>query len=77
MKLILEFLNDSQDFALGFEAGKLYQQMRDKQTEISGTFNKANSEQLMLMARSLGYEVTEIVFLDERWVNLRLKLKCC
>jgi hypothetical protein len=75
IKLIVEFLDDSHSFALGFEAGKLYEQMRNEQTEINGAFNKANSGQLMLMARNLGYEVTEILSLDEIFVNLRFKFK--
>lgn len=59
-KLILEFLNDSNDFALGFECGRVYQDMKSQVIEIKGFYRFSNLEQLKLMAQKMGYSIQEI-----------------
>jgi len=73
LRLVVEFLNDSPDFAYGFEAGKVYQQMRDAIPVIEGTYHTQNLEQMMLMARKLGYSALHVSHLEGDWVQLRFQ----
>ena len=72
-RLILEFLNESPDFAYGFEAGKLYQQMKSGQRSIEGIYHRVNTDQICLMARTLGYSVTSLKLLDEHWISVIMR----
>lgn len=75
-RLIVEFLNQEPAFALGFEAGRVYAQMRAGADVIEGSYNAENDEQLLLMARKLGYEVdTEQE--AEGWVRIRFYKPWC
>jgi len=69
MRLITPFLSDSQEFAFGFEAGKLYQQMKTGEPLIEGTYHLNNQDQLFLTAGNLGYMVKNWQKLDEIWMR--------
>jgi hypothetical protein len=69
MKLITPFLSDSLDFALGFEAGKCYQQMQEGENPIEGMYHLANQDQLFLTAGNLGYTVREWQKRDDTWMH--------
>lgn len=72
-RLIVKFLNESPDFAFGFEAGKIYQQMRARQCSIEGVYHRVNADQICLMAKALGYSVTSLKLLDETWISVTMR----
>ena len=53
--LVLPFTSDDPVFTLGFEVGKLYSEMRSGERVIDGMYHTANDEQILLMAKRLGY----------------------
>ncbi|ACC81169.1 hypothetical protein A6769_38670 [Nostoc punctiforme NIES-2108] len=59
-KLVIEFINESKDFALGFESGKVYEQMKNQIPEIEGVFGSENFEQFKLMSQAMNYSITQI-----------------
>lgn len=72
-RLIVKFLNESPDFAFGFEAGKIYQQMRARQRSIEDIYNRVNADQICLMAKALGYSITSLKLLDENWISATMR----
>lgn len=73
-EMVMPFLSDDPQFALGWEAALVYAQMRDRDRAIWGTYHAANDEMLLLMARRHGYEV---VYRDMvgTWVEMAFRLK--
>jgi hypothetical protein len=66
--LICPFLNQSSDFALGVEFGRLYARMRiGEDAEISDYFCIENQDQILLVASRLGWEVVEMSSWDADW----------
>lgn len=65
----MPLLSDDPAFALGFEAGIVYQQMRAAESHIAGVFHGTNEEQLRLMAHRLGYAVTKRATSGE-WIDM-------
>jgi hypothetical protein len=74
-RLITEFLTDAPNFALGFEAGIIYNQMRSGVQEIEGQYNISNQDQLFMMAGNLGYEVKKWEKLDQTWMFCKFNKK--
>lgn len=68
LRLITQFLVENPNFALGFEAGIVYNKMRTGVGEVEGQYNIANQDQLFVMAGNLGYAVKEWKKLDETWM---------
>lgn len=64
---VLPFTSDDVNFALGFEAGLVYAKMRERELVVEGTYHNLNDEQLLLMARSLGYSA-QFNRLDDTWM---------
>lgn len=73
LRLIVEFLNDSPDYAIGFEAGRLYQQMQDQIPLVEGVYHTQNLEQMMLMSRRLNYSASAINHLEGDYVQLKFE----
>ena len=71
LSLIFPFVDSSANFAYGFEAGKLYQQMRDGVPEIEGTFHFDNYEQFKLMAEACQYSVSSFNNVGDGWIGLK------
>jgi hypothetical protein len=73
-KLALAFLDSSPSFAHGFEAGKLYQQMRDRQPKIENYYQTGNLEQIKLMCQELGYAIVSLNIADDYfWLEIELQ----
>ena len=67
--MVVELLDDHPSFVLGFEVGRLYTQMRDgAERTIEGMYHAANDEQILLMARRLGWSA-EIERLADGWIG--------
>jgi hypothetical protein len=68
LELLLRFDNDEPAFARGFEAGRLWQELRDQRpVELVAHVHAENLEMLLRVAEAAGYELrTEDV--DETWV---------
>ncbi len=58
MELVLPFLNQTEDFVLGFEAGKLWTSMRAGDEVIEGTYHAHNRPQFLMMAQRARYKAT-------------------
>lgn len=57
-ELFCKFLDESESFCLGFEAGRIAQRMFAGETPISDPIpiHTANAEQIRLLADSMGYD---------------------
>jgi hypothetical protein len=65
---VIAFLDQSSAFARGFEAGRLYSQMRAGQERIEGHYHVANEEQLINIAQKCGYAMTVRDPVENGWV---------
>ena len=63
---LLEFTSDDPNFALGFEAGGMWERLKQFPPRLEETVHAANDEQFHLMARRLGYEV-EFQYVENGW----------
>lgn len=77
VQLIFRFINESKDFALGFECGRIYQDMKNATPKIEGAFHAENLEQIQLISQVMNYSIEEITTLNDiggvtsDWVNLK------
>ena len=74
MELVLPFLNQTEDFVLGFEAGTVWHAMRSGENLIEGTYHERNRAQLLMMAQRAGYGTTYEAPQDG-WVQVRFSRK--
>lgn len=54
--MVLEHVNQSDDFAFGFEAGIIWQKMKAGESFKDYPINEANFEQVMRMCDAMGYD---------------------
>lgn len=66
---VIPFLTDDAAFVYGFEAGVLYQRMRNGEDHITGAFHALNEEQLLVIAGRMGYRVVR-QRQDDSWIAL-------
>jgi len=52
---VVAFVNQSKDFMLGVEAGRLYQRMQGGESPIAATVHGENQDDLLQLARAVGY----------------------
>ena len=71
-RLLFEFVNDSHDFILGFEAGQIYDQMKMNVPIIDGMFHWDNMQQISVMAKAMNYQIVNDERIIDGWVNLKL-----
>lgn len=73
--LVVELFCDDPNFARGFEAGKLYGEMRSGAAQVEGTYHVENEEQFIHFAQHFGYEVTERTVLDDarEWIAMTFR----
>ena len=80
--LIIEFPDQSKSFALGFEAGGMWQRMKNRESEIGQTIHSENLDLITAMATRQHYEVVRVsnasahlsgVKGDSGWVDLLLR----
>lgn len=72
--LVLPFLTENPQFALGFECGMLYEQMHNGHSPIKTSIHALNDEQVIVMAARLGYRL-ELTPLSEGWAHAVLERK--
>lgn len=74
-KPYIMFVDQSESFTLGFEAGMLYQDMQ-RESFIEKTIHEKNIKQIELMSSKMGFTLsyTEIKDFDE-WVLILLEKK--
>ncbi len=71
--LVVPFLTDDVQFALGVEFGMLYQRMRHGDEDvIEDCFLLENQDRILLLASRLGWHVSEIEGWGEGWFRCRL-----
>lgn len=69
--LLIPFLSGSPEFARGVEIGILFQRM-SVEYEICDYVQRNNQEQVLLMAKRLGWEVNRIALEgDEYWIEMK------
>jgi len=69
-ELIVPFLNGGEDFALGFEMGRLYSKLCVETEEFSESYHRKNDEQVLVMAARLGWHC-EWVPAHGEWAQAR------
>lgn len=73
--LLVPFVDQSESFALGFEAGRFWEQMEARR-EIHGEMLHAkNREQFEMFCRRFHYEV-EFVDINNEWLGVDAKPRC-
>lgn len=73
MSLVLSFDSDDPEFTRGFEAGSLWERMKNREHPIHQMFHSNNAEMAMRMAEAQGYEF-RADDASEEWVFLHLSL---
>jgi protein-arginine kinase activator protein McsA len=66
MEMIMPFLDESKSYTQGFECGRVWAEMKTKQPFKDYPIHKSNAEQIKLVAKVLGYEIS-ITELNETW----------
>jgi hypothetical protein len=72
LSLICPFIDQSESYAYGFEAGRLFESMANEVPIVEGVYHYDNVGQLMLLATHLGYRPTPLSKL-EGWVEMRFE----
>lgn len=70
---IMPFLNESKDFALGFECGQIWNRLEKEEELIEAIIHLENAGQIRLMCHHHGYEF-DYESLDESWINIKIEL---
>lgn len=71
-KPILAFAKDSEDFALGFECGRIWALMEENPDMIEGLiFHAENAEMILRMVEAKDMNLKAEFTDDERWMVLR------
>lgn len=68
--LILPFDSDEPTFARGFEAGALWEALRDCDEPVEATVHSSNTEMVLRMGDALGRVVVGQYF-DDTWTRVR------
>lgn len=66
---VVPFLSDSPEFCAGVEIGMLYRDLSLRPRRLEGTFRVSNDEQILLLARRMGYDA-EITALGDGWIGV-------
>lgn len=74
-QLIVPFVTGDPMFARGWEAGRLYQQMRQGETPIRGCYRALNDEQHFLTAKRMGYTAELLTTPEDGWVEMEFRKK--
>ncbi len=69
--LVLPFDTDDTEFVRGFEAGRLWEQLKTGES-VEQTIHASNSEMAMRICEETGREFSAEV-LDETWIELRVE----
>ena len=72
-KLLMPFVDQSKEFAFGFECGRFYEMMNNGVSIEKHLFNSENEKQIELMCKRYHYQYT-IEHIAEGWANLTAKL---
>ncbi|MCU0551934.1 MAG: hypothetical protein MUC48_21565 [Leptolyngbya sp. Prado105] len=72
LSLICEFKDQSPSFALGFEAGTVFEAMNLRVPSFDGTYHYASVDQLIAIAQSMNYRVVPLSK-TEGWCELRFE----
>lgn len=76
LTLHLPFTDDSESFALGFEAGAVYGQMFAAEPVIEQLIHGANAEMVIRMCETEGYAFSGGVLpASDEWIDVRLVRK--
>ncbi len=67
---VLPFDTDAHDFARGFEAGRIWQQLVDRDDAVEETIHARNAEMVLRMAEATGRSVVG-EDLDDIWTLMR------
>lgn len=75
MKLVMPFLDESANFAHGFECGQVWWAMERGEFEIDGMFHALNYQQFVLMSKIHCYKITDAHFQpDGVWIAMKFRL---
>lgn len=70
--LLMEFLNDSDSFCHGFEAGQIWERVKQGDIIEDQPIHKANEEQIRSVMKSYQCEYV-IIEIDDHWSLLTMK----
>lgn len=59
-KLIMKFIDESQNFTYGFECGIIWERMERSGEFINHAFHAENKQQIEMMCKRFGYEYSMI-----------------
>jgi hypothetical protein len=65
---LLPFDTDDAEFARGFEAGRLWALLREREDEVVETVHAVNAEMILRLGEATGRRV-QAVDLDENWIE--------
>jgi hypothetical protein len=74
--MVFRFVDQSEPYTLGFEAGIVYQRMRAAAIPIETTIHTKNAMQIQLMAAKMGYTV-DLKALPDGWSTIVITKACC
>jgi len=67
-EFLLEFVDQSESFAHGFEAGRIWQGLIENPNEQNYTIHAANAELMLRISESTGRGLTWTELSDDKWV---------
>lgn len=70
LKMLFPFLDESPNFASGFECGKIYGQMLTTAPKVEAIIHLKNWEQLKLIVESTNYQITKCDFLEDDLIEV-------
>ena len=75
-ELLFAFENQTKDYAMGFEAGKIYQKLLEGYTPLDEWCHKCNETMITIVAIRNGYKViSRLEVEDKEWIHFLLEKK--
>jgi hypothetical protein len=68
--LIIKFIDESESFTAGFEAGQVFEKLSASPNELIGVYHFENGEMLFRIGRHFGYEITFAPSTVEGWAEV-------
>ena len=72
-EMVVPFLTDSPDFALGCQLGMIYEQLREElPDEKEIMISRELQEQVLLLLSRMGYRVEKQEMIDDHWMTIHI-----